>query len=73
MYKRIKELRILNKLTQKDISKKLEISQSQYSLYENSKIELSLEILIKLSILYNTSIDYILEITDEKNPYKRIS
>jgi len=73
MYKRIKELRLLNKLTQKDISKKLEISQSLYSLYESSKKEISLELLIKISKIYNTSIDYILEVTNEKTPYKRIS
>lgn len=71
MYKRIKELRLSNNLTQKDISKKLEISQSLYSLYESSKKEISVEILFKLSKIYNTSIDYILEITDEKLPYKR--
>lgn len=71
MYKRIKELRLLNKLTQKDISKKLEISQSLYSLYENSKKEITIEILFKLSKIYNTSIDYILEITDESLPHKR--
>lgn len=71
MYKRIKELRLSKRLTQKDISKKLEISQSLYSLYENSKREISIEILFKLSKIYNTSIDYILGITDEKLPYKR--
>lgn len=71
MYKRIKELRIQNHLTQKDISKKLQISQSLYSLYESSKKEIPLNILIILSKEYHTSIDYIIENTNQKAPHKR--
>ena len=37
MYNRLKNLRIQNGLTQKDISKILEISQSLYSIYESGK------------------------------------
>ena len=70
MYKRIKELRIKNKLTQKDISKKLEISISTYSNYENGKTAVSVSILSKLAKIYNTSIDFIIEETDEITPYK---
>lgn len=73
MYTRIKELRLLNNLTQKDISKKLKISQSLYSFYENSKRKISINILIEICKIYNTSPDYILGITDEKIPHKRSS
>lgn len=69
MYNRIKELRIEHNLTQEDISKKLEISRELYSLYETSKRAIPLKILIKLSKEYNTSIDYIIGDTDEKNPH----
>ena len=37
MYKRLKELRLKNNLTQQNISKKLKISQGFYSSYESGK------------------------------------
>lgn len=71
MYKRLKILRIKNNLTQKDISKMLEISQSLYSLYETGKKVISISILSKLAKIYNTSIDFIIEDTDEIIPHKK--
>lgn len=67
MYKRIKELRLENKLTQEAISKKLHISRMSYSLYETSKRKVPLKILMKLAKEYNTSIDYIVENTDKRD------
>lgn len=67
MYKRIKELRLENNLTQEDISKKLKISRGSYSLYESSKRKIPLKILLKLAKEYNTSIDYIVGNTDKKH------
>lgn len=69
MYKRIKELRLENNLTQKDISKKLEISRSSYSIYENGKKIIPLKLLIKLAKEYNTSIDYIVGNTDKRSTH----
>ena len=65
MFKRLKELRKKNNLTQKDISKKLKISQSLYSFYENGKKNIPILILSKLAKEYKTSIDYIVGDTDE--------
>lgn len=70
MYIRLKELRKKNKLTQKDISKKLEISESLYCIYEIGKKEIPISILSKLAKIYNTSIDYLVEDTDEIIPHK---
>ena len=70
MYKRLKMLRIKNKLTQKDISIYLEISQTLYSHYELGKKEIPISHLSKLAKFYNTSIDFIVEDTDEIRPYK---
>ncbi len=67
MYKRIKELRLENNLTQEEISKRLKISRMSYSLYESSKRKVPLKILIKLAKEYNTSIDYIVGNTDIKD------
>ena len=72
MYKRIKELRKNNNLKMSEIANLLEISVELYSLYENGKREISISKLSKLAKFYNTSIDYILGITNEKSPYARI-
>lgn len=69
MYKRIKELRIKNNFTQKNIAKKLNVSITSYSLYESGKRNVPIKILIKLANIYNTSIDFIVENTDEINRF----
>lgn len=68
---KIKDLREDKDLLQKDIAKILNITQAQYSRIENNTYELSYDGLIKLAIFYNTSIDYILGITNIKEPYPR--
>lgn len=57
---KIKELREDNDLFQKDIAKILNTSQSYYAQYENNKRPLPIEHLIKLSLYYGVSADYIL-------------
>ena len=71
MVTRIKDLRIDKDLLQKDIAILLGISQQQYSRIELDINQLSYDGLYKLSIFYNTSIDYILGITDIIKPYPR--
>lgn len=71
MYKRIRNFREDNDLTQRDIAQILQIHQTTYSDYELGKLNIPIPILIKLSRLYNTSIDYLLEQTDEPKPYPR--
>ena len=64
MYKRIRDLREDNDLTQKEVAKKLNCSQQVYSNYELGQRDIPTDILIKLSSLYNVSTDYILGISD---------
>ena len=71
MYKRIKDLREDKDLSQKDIAKILNMSQTGYSKYEVGTNDIPTKILISLSIFYNTSVDYILCLTDNPKPYKR--
>ncbi len=66
---RIRELREDKDLYQKDIAKILNISQQQYARYESEENQLSYDGLIKLAKFYNTSIDYLLYLTDERTPY----
>ena len=73
MKTRIKNLRVDNDLTQKQLSQFLNISQVAYSYYELNKRTIPLELLSKLADFYNTSIDYLLYRTDEILPYSKIS
>ena len=68
---RLKELREDSDLRQNDIALYLHIRQNTYSQYENGQRSLPLDALIKLALFFNTSTDYLLELTDVKTPYKR--
>lgn len=72
MSQRLKNLREHNNLSQKDIADILNIKHQQYQRYEKEINQISLKYLIKLAEYYNTSTDYILGITNEKEPYKKI-
>jgi len=69
--KRIKDLREDNDWTQLYVASMLNICRSTYSAYENGANSVPLEILKKLSMIYHTSTDYLLEMTDTKEPYPR--
>lgn len=69
MYKRIKDLREDKDLSQKEIAKILNMSQTGYSKYEVGTNDIPTKILIKLAKFYNTSVDYLLGLTDNKKPY----
>ncbi len=73
MQKRIRELRRENALTQKQAADCLKISQSYYSKLESGKRKLTTKIIKELSILYNTSMDYIMKRTDIKEPHPKPS
>ena len=70
MFKRIRELREDNDLTQKQLARKLNCSQQVYSNYELGQRDIPTDILIKLSKIYNVSTDYILEISSNPNILK---
>ncbi len=64
--KRLKDLREDSDLTQIEVSKILNITRPQYSLYETGKRDIPIDLLCILAKLYNTSIDYI--VGDTNNP-----
>lgn len=68
---RLKDLREDKDLKQEDVAIFLNISQTNYSKYELGKINIPISSLIKLSEFYNTSIDYLLGLTNESKPYPR--
>lgn len=72
MYERIRNLREDKDLTQKQIGQLLNMSQTGYNQYEIGKNDIPTKILIKLANFYNTSVDYLLGLTNEIKPYPRI-
>ena len=68
---RLKEIREDKDLKQSDVAKALGIKQQQYSEYEIGKRLIPINYLSALSDFYNTSIDYLLGKTDERNPYPK--
>lgn len=64
MYRRLRDLREDSEYTQKYVADYLICSQCTYSRVENGSRELSVEMLIKLSELYNVSTDYLLGLSD---------
>lgn len=69
MHQRIRDLREDKDLSQKQMAEILNIAQTTYSDYELEKINIPIEVLKKLSVYFNTSIDYLLDMTDIKKPY----
>lgn len=66
MYRRIRDLREDMDLTQTQMAKLLNMSQTGYSKYETGENDVPTTVLIKLSKIHNVSIDYILGQTDKK-------
>ena len=71
MYRRIRDLREDRDLLQTDLARYLNCSQVCYSNYENGKRDIPTEVLVLLSRYYGTSVDYLLDLTDEERPYPR--
>lgn len=55
--KNLKTLREMNKLSQRDVAKYLEVSAPSYFKYENEQTEPNVKALVKLADLHNVSLD----------------
>ncbi len=71
MYERIRHLRQDNDLTQAQVAEYLNIHQTTYSDYELGNLNIPIPVLDKLANLFETSVDYLVERTDEKKPYPK--
>lgn len=69
-FQRIQDLRIDSDLSQKKIGEILHISQRSYSHYEAGSRNIPIEMLIRLADYYDTTIDYLVGRTDNKEPIK---
>lgn len=68
---RLRDLREDRDITQTVLAEMLHLRQNTYSQYENGQRQVPLDILIRLAAYYQTSVDYILGLTDEPKPYPR--
>lgn len=71
MYERIRDMRDDKGMTQSQIAKLLNIHQTTYSDYELGNLNIPIPVLDKLADLFETSIDYLVDRTDESKPYPR--
>ncbi len=71
MYRRIRDLREDGDLTQREMGAALHCSQQVYANYELGQRDIPTAILIELARFHRTSVDYILGLTDQREPYPR--
>ena len=64
LYKRIRDLREDNDLTQKQVADILGTAREQYNKYELGKQEIPFHHVIALAKYYNVSLDYLAGLTD---------
>ena len=70
-YPRLRDLREDHDLSQQQIADYLGMKQPQYSRYERGLRDVPTDVLIRLSRLYKTSVDYILGLTNYSKPYTK--
>ena len=68
---RIREIREDKDLNQSEVAKILNVSQVAYSFYELGRRQIPVDLLVKLAKFYNTSTDYLLGLTDVREPYPK--
>lgn len=68
---RLRDLREDSDMSQAEMAKLLGCSQQTYSRYESHTTEIPLEQLIRLAEYYDTSVDYLLGITSQKETYPK--
>lgn len=68
---RLKALRNAKGMTQKEISEILNVSQGNYSRYENGTMMPTADTLIAMSKFYGVSVDYILGLESSSNDLKK--
>lgn len=71
MYQRLRDMREDKDLPQRALAELLHVSQATYSRYESGTLDIPSAALIALARFYETSIDYLLGLTDDPAPYRK--
>jgi len=66
VYENIRNLREDNDKTQQEVADYLNVKQTTYSKYELGKINIPVDVFIKLADYYGVSVDYLVGRTKEK-------
>ena len=69
--KNIKLIRVLNDFTQLKVQMDTGISQSAIFKYENGEAIPTIDNLMLLADYYHTSLDFLMDLTDERKPYPK--
>ena len=70
-YQRIRNLREDKDLTQAAVGQAINVPQRTYAYYESGGRTIPPHVLVKLALFHGTSVDYLLELTNDPRPYKR--
>lgn len=65
---RIKYLRQLNNMTQRELADKLSVSMQNVSKYELGGLEPGLDLLVRIADVFDVSVDYLLGRSNDPNP-----
>ena len=71
MLEHLRALREDRDLSQKDMADFLNIHQTTYSDYELGHLNIPIPILKDLALFFHTSVDYIIGLTNTRDPYPR--
>ncbi len=71
MYQHMRALREDRDLTQGQMAELLQVHQTTYSDYELGNVNISVAALIQLAEFYGTSIDFLVDFTDDPTPYPK--
>lgn len=66
IFERIRNLREDNDKKQQELANYLNVKQTTYSKYELGKINIPIEVFMKLADYYDVSVDYLLDRTSKK-------
>lgn len=71
MMEHLRALREDKDLKQKDMAELLNVLQTTYSNYELGNLNIPISTLKQLADFFNTSVDYLLDMTNQKEPYPK--
>ena len=68
-FDRIRDLREDADLTQAELGEQINVPQRTYAYYESGERMIPPRVLVALARFHHVSVDYLLGLTDQKNPY----
>ena len=70
-FQRIRDLREDKDLTQREVGAAVNVPQRTYAYYESGERMIPPRVLIALAAYHGVSVDYLLGLTDKREPYPR--